>query len=96
MSSYGLTCEFPVEELAALTDLESLDLSANFDLTVGGCTAAMFSLHAVQHCWRHLCAHQGLMLPQLPSSCSHAKSQVASADELHQGVQLCRHGQRFT
>jgi hypothetical protein len=34
MSSYGLTCPFPVEDFASFPDLESLDLSDNFDLTV--------------------------------------------------------------
>jgi hypothetical protein len=34
MSSYGLTCPFPVEQFAAFPDLESLDLSDNFDLVV--------------------------------------------------------------
>lgn len=34
MSGYGLVCPFPVDEFAAFSDLESLDLSDNFDLTV--------------------------------------------------------------
>lgn len=34
MSSYGLTCPFPVKEFSSLLDLESLDLSDNFDLAV--------------------------------------------------------------
>lgn len=34
MSSYGLVCPFPVDDFAAFEDLESLDLSDNFDLSV--------------------------------------------------------------
>lgn len=61
MSSYGLTCEFPMEEFAALTDLESLDLSANFDLTVGAFTAMLSEMLSPTLPAPILCAHQGLM-----------------------------------
>jgi hypothetical protein len=98
MSSYGLTCEFPVEELVALSDLESLDLSANFDLTVG-CfpTAMLVSLEAVQHCRRHPSAHQGLMSP---SCClavgAMAWGQAASAARrLAMSTQCCRDSARM-
>ena len=34
-SGYGLVCPFPAQDFAAFPALQSLDLSDNFDVTVG-------------------------------------------------------------
>lgn len=73
MSSYGLVCPFPVDEFAAFTDLESLDLSDNFDLTVGRGSTPPFKLETKMSFDNRV---------QSLTSCTHATAETCLPDVL--------------